>query len=398
MISVTNATKAAWEDETSYKEYEITFDDPEYPVTYGNDAIKKDSINITASILSSNRLEFGGCISRKLEITLDGPRSMGGDSNERIPVTLRARANNTEWIDLFAGVTVSQELEENNVLVKYVAYDAFYDMANLDVTDFYNSISAAQNMYSIFEDFCTETGLPAGASVSFANGYESVYLGGYANSIKKISALDFLKQLCQLNACWGEIDGSGYFRTVNINPNDAGTIVTEYDHFKEYSGNPSYFDQVAILPTSESYGARYPSGSRGNKVYVIQDNVFTLNSSDADLEDMGENIIDAMDDVNMSGFSANMMARPWLECGDKLRFPADYSVTGYSDVYILTWSFRGDQSCKHSFSSSLKESLGKEEETTLNTVSGPRDVHYSTSDITGGTTRLATGNIYLVYE
>ena len=155
MVSVTNATKAAWLDETSHKEYEVIIDDGlGQTTTFSNNVIKKDSISISASIMQSNTIEFGGCIARKLEIVFDGPHILGGGSGDiNYPVTLRARADNTEWISLFTGTIYTYEEEESTSWLKYTAYDAFYDLANMDVTNYYNTYNGGPSLDNVFFDF-----------------------------------------------------------------------------------------------------------------------------------------------------------------------------------------------------------------------------------------------------
>ena len=398
MITVSNATKAAWLDETSYKEYEVLVYYGGETWTYNNDTIKRDSINISAAIMQSNKIEFGGCIARKLDIIFDGPRNISGDSNDRWRLTLRARANATEWISLFSGTTISCKREPETGLIRYEAYDAFYDLANMDITSWYNSYSGWNQIGTVFNSFLTETGLPARLDCHFANELETVALGGLSNPVNSLSALDFIKQLCQMNCCFGEIDGGGYFRTVNIDPEQTAEEIDVYD---SYTKGGMYYSVSSIVfkPTSEAESVRYPTAPISNDdAYVIQDNVLTLNSLSSELSTFGQNDKNNLTDVAFRAFSANQLARPWLECGDKVSYFDDEEIHEQAEYIILSRTFSGDQFAKDSYSASLDETLGPEENTTLNTTSKPRTVQYSTADIVEGTTRLATGNLYLVYE
>lgn len=399
MISVSNATKLAWKNETSHKEYEITVEWLGTTYTYDNSDIKKDSINISASIMQSDAIELGGCISRKLDVVFAGPWDPSASITE-FPISLRARANETEWISLFTGTVVSADIEENGELVKYTAYDDFYRLSNLDSK--FNTWSTGDPEYKtlpvILDDFCEyfDITLDESADVDY-----SVYKT--AKQVENVSASDFLKSMCEISGCFGMFDGEGEFKTIYLKPDELTEVITEYSNYVSKAGNFG-MDQVCMRPTAESNSVLNPQGVAGH-VYVIQENPFIITETTSYIYDISENklyqiggrILDGFEaeweNTTIIPFEAETKAMPWLECGDQIRI-YDERRGAYIESYILSWTFKGDQDCKNIFSADIKEDLGP---FVPQPSDKPRDVLYSTIDIVHGD-ELATGSIYLVYE
>ena len=402
MISVSAATKLAWMDEKSTKEYEISVEWHGLTDVYGNSDIKKDSINISASIMQSDAIKFGGCIARKLEVVFAGPWDLSGNYSE-FPISLRARANGTDWIPLFTGTTVSVEVEENGVLAKYTAYDDFYRLSNVDSKfNTWSSVSGSYlPMFGVLEDFCQYFDITIDQSAVFENGAKVIKT---AKQVENVNGTDFLKNLCELNGCFGMLDGEGKFKTIYLDPEASGTTITQYSGFLKKSGCFG-MDQICMRPTAESESVMCPDGTTGDHVYVIQENPFIITETTGYLIDITDNklyqiadkILDgnycAWDDTTIIPFEAEQKAMPWLECGDKVKY-YDAKTDTYIESYILSWTFKGDQACKNTFAAEIKEDLGP-------FVPQPsdkqRDVMYSLVDISNGD-ELATGSIYLVYE
>ena len=398
MISVSSATKTAWMNEKSSKEYELSITWDYLTEVYTNSDIKQDSINITASIMQSDTIEIGGCIARKLEVTFAGPYDMTG-AHDEYPVSLRARANGTDWIDLFTGTVVSVELEDNAELVKITAYDDFYRLSNLEF-DFSTRAQSAEPMTDILTAFCTSYSVTLDSSASLENGAQPVKCVAEVGIIK---GADFLKALFQLNGCFGMFDGAGKLHTVYLHPTDTATEITYYSGLARKAGSFGV-DQIRMMPTEESDPVYYPTSIAGDHVYTIQGNPFVICETTATgvgitnkLQTIAEGIFDGLvsnwDDITIIPFEAEQRAMPWMECGDKIKY-YDAKLQEYRESYILSWTFKGDQACKNIFSADIQEDLGPVK---VIPSDKQRTVLYSITDISNGDD-LATGSIYLVYE
>jgi len=397
MISVTTATKDAWKDETSYKEYQVDYGS----VILGNSRIVQDSINISASILNSNMIENGGCIPRKLEITLD----------INIPATLtiglKVRANNTEWIPLFYGSIDERDKRDNDseVLTKYTVYDRLYGLSQANIAGWFYEVFAedypnatiGDAFFALLDRYNIPTNI-----VSLMNGSCPIYFD-VADVEQNINGLDFLKQICQLEGGYGEIDGEGYFRIVKFN--NSVRIPEPIPYFKNLDYTTSDFvnfvGSVVLKPTSESQGVEYiPPGEVASHALIIQDNFFIKNYTLLEIQfnSMAEIVYQGVEYLRASSFSAEQMALPWVECGDDVQY---YDArTGTTHTFTMfSWTYKGTQACMNTFLSSVTEGLPAnihDREITLKRKE--RSVNYSDTDITEGVTRLATGNIFLVYE
>ncbi len=337
MIPVSNATKQAWASETSEKKMSILI------VGEGvihADSVKADTFKYTESIMSSDSFEAVGCIAKKFEFTTDG-YNRPVLKNKRIYATIQA--NNTDEINLFAGLVDSGIKESRKGLKKITAYDEFYRLSNVDVTDWYNALGVT-TILGALQSFALYQHFGLANDLELINGDKPCF-GGTIRQVKKLSGLDFLKQICQINGCYGYFNGIGQFSvkylTVktqrilypsdmlfpsdDIYPSDTDTggdvVITAIDAYKEmkyedYSIKP--IDNVIIRNTSKDYGARFYGG--GVNSYIIQGNIFAYDQDYYDLHAMVVKIFNALNRVSFRPFQAEQNAYPWLECGDCISY------------------------------------------------------------------------------
>lgn len=397
MISVSSATKAAWADEAAHIEYEVAYDN----LTYGNSRIVQNSINISASILNSNMIENGGCIPRKLEITLDVNISAVDY------IGLKARANSTEWIPLFYGRIDERDKrsDDSEVLTKYTVYDDLYRLSKQNIAAwFYEEFAEDYPNATIsdaFFELLSKYNIPTDI-VSLSNGSRPIIFNA-ADVQQDINGLEFLKQICQLEGGFGEIDGQGKFRIVKFNNSVSLPEAIPYFKNLDYlNNNTESVGSIVLKPTSESRGVEYiPGGALiATDCLIIQDNFFIKNYTEQEIQSygMGANVYAGVEYLSVSAFSADQMAAPWIECGDDVQYYDGRTGTTHTFT-VLSWTYKGTQACMSTFSSSVTESLpGNLTTAEITLKQKERSFNYSDTDITEGVTRLATGNIYLVYE
>lgn len=391
MISVNAATKTAWKSETSFKEYEYRTGGS--GSWRGNSYIQNGSLSISSSIMSSSGpIELGGCISRKLDITIN-PYSDVDHVKGRM-IEIRARADSTSWIPLFTGYIQDAELEENNVLYKITAYDALYTLGNRDVTAWFNA-EGTVSINTIFADFATQYSLPY-RNVTLTNGGVTVRCGSY-NPVSNLTAADFLKQLCTINGCWGEIDAEGYFRTVDFDQMLVATPEEIPCQGKLHVRESYYIDGVALKGTSEDTARHYSTDPIPVYEYLIENNIFMRNLIPSEWDLLGGNLKTLLEDsisMPLVAFDVEQMAYPWLECGDVVEY-SDADSTVLLTGAFMSRTMKCSQSAMDSVSTDVSESLGVVWNQHKEYVP---EVNYSDTDIVADSTPLGTGNLYLVYE
>ena len=362
MISVSDATKTAWASGSSEKTLKIQIGN----VTIDNVDIKGTSFKLTESIIASDSLEFIGCIARKVEFSIT---TLGEANLKNQKCTISLRANTTDWIPVFVGYVDESKREGMKGAKRIVAYDIFCKFQQTDATDWYNSLGLC-SLIEAFVKFSTDFGMPYNhASVSFVNATIPCY-GGTKKQAKNMTALDFLKQICQINGCIGYIDGNGLFCVRYIDavaqrrlfPADS-LFPSQYIFPSDYDGGsasdtttvPYYrdleyedyrikqIDKVTIRNKSDDVGTFYPYSGDNN--YIIQGNIFAYDQASSTLLGMAQRIYNVVKNANFRPFKATHMAFPWLECGDKLVYYDidDEGETVEVDFIMMSRYMSGDQ-------------------------------------------------------
>ena len=374
MLNVTNATKQAWASETSQKDITI--------LILGEglihaDSIKAGSFTYTESIMSSDTFEAVGCVAKKLEFETDG-YNRPVLKNKLIYATIKA--DDTENINVFAGYVDEGRKQSRKGLKKITAYDMFYNLSRIDVTDWWNNLGETTLLGSL-QNFALTYHFGIATGIDLINA-DLPCFGGTKRQIKKLSGLDFLKHLCQINGCFGFFNGTGLFdvkyiatrtqhklypsQTLFPSPtifpsnteSDGSFMTTTIDYYKElkyedYSVKP--IDNVIIRNTSKDYGVQYYGG--GKNTYIIQGNIFAFDQEYEDIRRAMLNIFNKISKVSFRPFSAEHNAYPWLECGDTVVYN-DIDDNGDPievELLVMERTMSGDQMMWDKFSAKGEE-------------------------------------------
>ena len=369
MINVSEATKLAWINEKAHKEILITIGS----TTITNSDIVGDTLSRSESIISSDSLEFVGCISTKIEFVTAAFNNVNLKGRT---VSIQVRANETDWIPYFNGVIDEARKEGMQGLKRVVAYDVFYRLSQIDATEWWNSLSP-QTLISAFNKFMTDFSVVYNPSaISFVNSAIRC-LGGSIRQAKKLTALQFLQAVCQINGCVGYTDGLGRFGVKYIDaiaqqrlypadslfPSDfiypsnydggsvgESTVIPYYQTLEYEDYSIKQIDKVTLRNKSEDIGVSYPYSGSNN--YIIQGNIFAFDQSGTDLIDIAERIYNVVKNANFRPFNGKQMAFPWLECGDKVTY---YDINDNGDTVevgfiIMSRKMNGDQMMWDSYS------------------------------------------------
>lgn len=369
MINVSEATKLAWINEKAHKEILITIGS----TTITNSDIVGDTLSRSESIISSDSLEFVGCISTKIEFVTAAFNNVNLKGRT---VSIQVRANETDWIPYFSGVIDEARKEGMQGLKRVVAYDVFYRLSQIDATEWWNSLSP-QTLISAFNKFMTDFSIVYNPSaISFVNSAIRC-LGGSIRQAKKLTALQFLQAVCQINGCVGYTDGLGRFGVMYIDaiaqqrlypadslfPSDfiypsnydggsvgESTVIPYYQTLEYEDYSIKQIDKVTLRNKSEDIGVSYPYSGSNN--YIIQGNIFAFDQSGTDLIDIAERIYNVVKNANFRPFNGKQMAFPWLECGDKVTY---YDINDNGDTVevgfiIMSRKMNGDQMMWDSYS------------------------------------------------
>ena len=369
MITVSEATKTAWASEKSHKEIKITVGN----TVISNEDIKADSYGISESIMSSDSLEFVGCIATKFEFVTSAFNNVNLKGKN---ISVQIRADSTDWIPKFAGVIDEAKKEGMQGLKRVVAYDVFYRLSQTDACDWWNSLGVT-TLIAAFKQFMTDFNVAYNsAAISFVNSGITCY-GGSKRQAKKLTALQFLQAVCQINGCVGYTDGYGRFGVKYIDaiaqqrlypadslfpsdfiyPSDYdggsvgfSTIIPYYQELEYEDYSIKQIDKVTLRNKSEDVGVSYPYAGSNN--YIIQGNIFAFDQSGSDLLDIAQSIYNVVKNANFRPFTGKQMSFPWLECGDKVTYYDidDNGNTVEVGFIVMSRKMSGDQMMWDSFS------------------------------------------------
>lgn len=337
MITVTDATKTAWGTGTADKHIKLNING----TVIENDNIVENSFNFSESIIASDSLEFVGCIAKSVSFKTDAFNSVNLKGKS---CSVWVKAGDTEWIQRFTGIIEDSTKEGSQGLKRVTAYDVFYRLSQINACDWWNGLGVT-TLFGSFSSFVNEFNISYNPSaISFVNSDITCY-GGTKRQAKKLTALDYLKQLCQINGCIGYTDGQGRFGIKYIDaitqnkiypadslyPSDfiypsntdsgsqtESTTIPYYRQLDYEDYSISQIDKVTIRNTSEDVGIYYPYSGSNN--YIIQGNIFAFDQSAVDVLEIAHNIYQVVKDANFRPFSGEQMAFPWVECGDKVTY------------------------------------------------------------------------------
>lgn len=353
MITVSEETKEAWASGLTDKIIEITVNG----TAITNENIVENSYSLNEAIISSDSLEFVGCIAKKAEFKTN---AFNNENLKGKSCAVSVRAGSTESINKFYGYIESAKKEGYQGIKSVVAYDIFYKLSQTDATDWWNGLGVTTVIGS-FLSFCSTFNVEYNHNaVSFTNANLPCF-GGSKRQAKKLTGLDYLRHLCQINGCVGYTDGLGRFCIKYIDaitqekiypasslfPDDyiypsntesgsggSSTVIPYYREldYEDYSINQ--IDKVTIRNTSDDVGVYYPYAGSNN--YIIQGNIFAFDQTATSLLNAALNIYNVVKDANFRPFSGTQMAFPWIECGDKVTYyDIDDNGNIESNIFII---------------------------------------------------------------
>lgn len=369
MINVSEATKVAWATGVIDKDIKINIGG----TVITADRIVGGSFALNESIMASDSLEFVGCIAKSCSFQTDALNNVNLKGKT---CSVQIRAGLTDWITVFTGTIDESKKRGSKGLKDITAYDVFYRLSQTDATEWWNGLSVG-TLISSFRAFMEHFNVSYNPSaISFVNSAITCY-GGTLRQAKKLTALQFLQAVCQINGCVGYTDGLGRFGVKYIDaiaqqrlypapslfpsdfiyPSDydggsvgVSTPIPYYQslEFEDYS--IKQIDKVTIRNKSEDVGASYPYSGSNN--YIIQGNIFAFDQSGTDLIDMAERIYNVVKNANFRPFNGKQMSFPWLECGDKVTYYDidDNGNTVEVGFIVMSRKMSGDQMMWDTFS------------------------------------------------
>ena len=357
MLNVSADTKTAYKSEGNLKEITITF--PNKNITLTNSDIVTESLTLKECINSGNYLQFTGCIATSLSFECaDFATDVRGEYIEA-----SIQIEDTEEIHLFHGyVNEVTNRNHEDITRKITAYDVLYTINNADVTDWYNGLTFPISLRNMRYDFFAHFGI---TQVEDVLDNDPMPINKTIDD-EHISGATIIKNICQINGRFGQIDRFGRFiyRKLVIGTEAIYPRLDLYpseDLFpaeenaleninKTYYKSCTYEDyKVAevdkVQLVSKEDGIIATAGS-GTNAFTVSENPLIYGKSAAELSNVAQNLYNAVHGLWYVPSKVTSVGLPYVECGDFILLATRRNIVRF---YCLDRTLKGVQALEDSF-------------------------------------------------
>jgi hypothetical protein len=380
MLKVGNKVKSAYFDESENKHLVVTF--PEINLTLKHSQIKKESMEINEAILDQESIEFVGCIASQFKLQISSiKKKLKG---KKIEVSIYTDSTSDKPVKLFSGFVDSDERTGNKRSKEIIAYDMMYSLADEDVTSWFRTqvaylkmgkkltIKKFRNDLFVFLGIAQKKRTLANDSFSIkqlVNMVDNNEEDADEEEQEKIYALDLIKAICQINGVFGIINRNGEmdYRRLGVEDEDDGAypgvdpddktnglylpfvpgigvtdIITDSTFYPSYK-SVTYEDYdvhgitKVYVRQSEDTKAGY-AGTEKKYKYIVQGNRFTLGTTKEEKREIATAILNKVQGVTYTPFTAECTGLPFLEVGDPVQiyvYDFEQSDKQKKDVFVL---------------------------------------------------------------
>lgn len=391
MIALSDEVKKQLLNDSLQREIIISFPDDDIQDITGENIVS-ESLELTQAICDDKEFVLGGCIAGQFTIkVINVEQELNG---KRIKVIMRQSYSKglllpsdtlypssdlhcgyqtgTVEVPLFCGTINSSARQKNRAVKEIIAYDDLYLASQKYVYNYFTSLaiySPTTELYVIREHLCN--------TILDNYDYESEFIG-FNDSTKlslnselvksvckdKTTVAELLSAYCELNACFAIMNGDGKIKFIQlINPQTE--IIENYSSldFEEYT--TSNINLIKFKYDKDKYFA-YGHTQEKKQSWYISDNLITSCCTDiSELvtnfnDNSGNNyIFDSL--YSYCPFKADVYARWWLECGDKVSIKTGYTDTETVDSFVFERTLKGTNGMRVSITANGTEYLGKDE-------------------------------------
>lgn len=387
-MEVSDKVKSQYHSNSIHKNLKIYF--PEIGLTVENDNINYESMRLKESILDVNNIEFVGCIASVFRISLyDIYEDIKG---KKIEVSIYTDDTSDEPVSLFTGIVDSAVAQSNKRTKQLIAYDRLYTKGNIEVADWYNSLSFPVKLKYFRDSLFQFIGIEQ-VEIELPNDEVTIEK---KYDPKSLQALKVIKSICQINGAFGIMNRRDKFEyriladlsvnyvypsvmlypsaklfPANSNKKNEEEMKTEsfsfYNNvnYEEYEVKP--VDRLTIRQSDQDAGVSYGAGTNN---YIIQGNMFTLGKSEKELLKMAMAIYRNVKGIRYHPFESNNNGLPFIECGlDAVSYQmidfvpvvggrsraARASTSKVRNFYIFNRELTGVQALKDTYSAQGEE-------------------------------------------
>ena len=397
MLNISDAERALWNESAAHKAVIIDF--PNKNVTFTNSDIVADSVSLTEAICEDEYLTFEGCIASQFSVEVAGNvQDLRGEYME-----VSIAIDQEDPIPLFVGYVDSQTNQSaQDMITELTAYDPLVTKINpIDVTSWYNgltfpiTVKAFRDSFFQYIGFTQETTTLVNDSLSLSKSITDEVITGES----------IIKWICNLNACFGQIDRTGVFvyrylgaitkglyPAVDLYP--ATDLYPSAENFSEAVGSSIYrrlnyepfeTEKITKVNIYNQSGALGGTAGSGTNIFNISDNPLAWG---VNMASAAAAILAKIDQVAFIPAEIDAVGLPYLECGDII---AGDTKLNRIRTYILSRTLEGIQALEDTFRSPSEKLMPAYSQSLQTSVSSnTKGVQDNADDITQLGTIVAT--------
>jgi hypothetical protein len=337
-----------------------------------NSMLEIGTFALEESLCSESELKFGACEANCVKFTARNTAGNIIGKTISIEETIDGDSQNSMPYGVFK--VASDVPTADRTKRQITAYDAMYDIINMDVKSWYAGLSFPMTLKQFRDSFFAHLGI-AQVETSLVNDSMTVNKTIVATQTDDSSAVTeesaisgktVVTAICEINGCFGNINREGKFEYVflkaiisalypaedlfpadNVFPSDANTesmtghyITFDYEDFQSKE-----ITQLEIKTSEDNAGAIV--GTAGNN-YSITGNFLVSDKTGAELEQIANNLLPIMKQAVYTPIkSCTCVGNPCLTLGEPIRFNTTREIV---ETYLLQRTLTGVQSKRDSIS------------------------------------------------
>ena len=359
MLNVSDATKSAYSDDVS-KSFIISF--PNRNITFTNDDLVEDSIELTEAIENEMAVSFKGCIASKMKFEVaDVATDLRGEY-----VEVSVQAGTTDVIPLFKGYVDSQDnVTFEDIHTEFTCYDVLQKLRDRNMQSWINGLSYPITVLNFRNNLFSTLGITQESKTLINDNLQ--IKADLKSFVDSPSAVDILRWLCQINAVFGQIgrDGIFHYRELKVlaeglypsettypspttypSAENAGTLISD-DDYNEISYEPYETDEIKKVVIVDKNGVYQGNAGVSGNTFYIQDNpiAYCLNN----LSSAANAILAKISYItHIPIVFIRCVGMPYLECGDTY---ISYTTRNICRTYIFARTLSGLQYLRDEYSS-----------------------------------------------
>nr|DAQ32163.1 MAG TPA: endosialidase chaperone [Caudoviricetes sp.] len=337
-----------------------------------NSMLEIGTFALEESLCSESELKFGACEANCVKFTARNTAGNIIGKTISIEETIDGDSQNPMPYGVFK--VASDVPTADRTKRQITAYDAMYDIINMDVKSWYAGLSFPMTLKQFRDSFFAHLGI-AQVETSLVNDSMTVNKTIVATQTDDSSAVTeesaisgktVVTAICEINGCFGNINREGKFEYIflkaitsalypaedlfpsdNLFPSDANTesmtghyIAFDYEDFQSKA-----ITQLEIKTSEDNAGAIV--GTAGNN-YSITGNFLVSDKTGAELEQIANNLLTIMAQAAYTPIkSCTCVGNPCLTLGEPIRFNTTREIV---ETYLLQRTLTGVQSKRDSIS------------------------------------------------